>query len=279
MEMKGKKGWKIGGLIILGVGLVILIVLGVKSGNNNDFKMAIVGDNGIMIRSVSWQRGMVNELWVDGGVEVWVPGGMGWYQSDKIGKLLNQEKKTYLANEVMFYNFGFVPDIVVWGNDDNWLSNAAVIKKWGIANYLKFLAVKPRMMVKQETINTNLTAEQDFLNEVIQRDFADSRLLGEDLRLTVYNVGQSQGLANFMARILEWSGFEVVGVDNYAGEIKDDCLVNYGQAAETSYGLKILKKEFGNCQFQKDEELDPMTVELYFGDSYSQMLNYQSYNQ
>jgi hypothetical protein len=241
--------------------------------------MAVIGDNGIMIRSVSWQRGMVNELWVDGGVSVWVPEGMGWYQSDKIGKLLGEEKKEYLANGVMFYNFGFVPDMVVWGNDNNWLSDIAVIRQWGIESYLRYLLAKPRMMVKQETIDTDLTTEQDFLNEVIQRDFADSRLLGEDLRLTVYNVGQSQGLANFMARILEWSGFEVVGVDNYSGEINGNCSVGYGRATSGTYGMKILKKEFGDCQFSEDQDLDPMAVELYFGDSYSQMLNYQSYNQ
>jgi len=135
------------------------------------------------------------------------------------------------------------------------------------------------MMIKRETIDTNLVKSADFLNEVIQRDFADSRVLAEDLRLTIYNVGQSQGLANFMSRVLEWSGFEVVGVDNYAGEMAGNCLVSYGQAAISTYGFKIIQKEFVDCQFQEDQEIDGTAVELYFGDSYSQMLNYPSYQE
>lgn len=273
--MKNRKWWKIWGLIIIGVAAAAWS--GVRGWNNDDFKMAVVGDNGIMIRSVSWQRGMINELWVDGKVPIWVPRGMGWYQADKIGKLLAQEKKEYLTNEVMFYNFGFVPDIVVSGNDDNWPSNVEVIKKWGVEGYLRYLWSKPRMMVKRETISTDLIKEADFLNEIIRRDFADSRLLAEDLRLTVYNVGQSQGLANFMSRILEWSGFEVVGVDNYTGEVTDSCLISYGNSVDSTYGFEVIKKEFGDCRFQKNQELDEMGVELYFGDSYSQMLNYPSY--
>jgi hypothetical protein len=275
--MRIKKWIRLAGLAIL-VGLVVMAVKEVKKWNNDDFKMAVVGDNGIMIRSVSWQRGMVNELWIGGQVPVWVPRGMGWYQSDKIGKLLNQEKKEYLADEVMFYNFGFVPDMVVWGNDQKWLSNGQVISEWGVINYLRYLLTKSKMMIKQETIDTDLTKSADFLNEIIPRDFADSRLLTEDLRLTIYNVGQSQGLANFISRILEWSGFAVVGVDNYSGEMTANCLVSYGQAVGSTYGFKIIKKEFNDCQFQENQDLDEMGMELYFGDSYSQMLNYQSYN-
>lgn len=271
-----KKGIKIFfGLFILG--LIILSVNEVKKWNNDDFKMAVVGEDGIMIRSVSWQRGMVNELWIEGKVPVWIPRGMGWYQSDKIGKLLNQENKWYLAGEVMFYNFGFVPDMVALGNDQNWFSNTGMISDWGVINYLRYMLTKSKMMVKREIINTDLSKSADFLKEIIPRDFADSRLLTEDLRLTIYNVGQSQGLANFLSRILEWSGFSVIGVDNYSGEVKN-CLVGYGQAADNTYGFKILQKEFADCQFQKNPDLEGMGVELYFGDSYSQMLNYPSYN-
>lgn len=276
--MASKKGWKLVVLVLIVLISGGLIFLGIREISNDDFKIAVVSDDGIMVRSISWQRGMVNELWVDGKVSVWVPRGMGWYQSGKIGKLLEQEKKEYLANEVMFYNFGFVPDIVVWENDKNWLANLTVIKKWGVVNYLHYLISRPRMMVKQEVINSDLASETDLLNQVIQRDFADSRILGEDLRLTVYNVSQSQGLAGFISRILEWNGFEVVGVDNYSGDFSDKCLVNYGEAVEKNYSFKVIQKEFSDCRFQESSELDPLALELYFGDSYSQMLNYPSYN-
>jgi hypothetical protein len=151
-----------------------------------------------------------------------------------------------------------------------------VIADWGVINYLRYILTKSKMMVKQETISTDLKNQTDFLNEIIPRDFADSRLLTEDLRLSIYNVGQSQGLANFMSRILEWSGLTVVGVDNYGGEVTD-CLINYGGEVDGTYGFKIIKKEFGDCQFQKNQDLEGMGVEFYFGDGYSQMLNYPSY--
>jgi hypothetical protein len=271
--MKSKK-W----LIFLGIGLVVigLVFREIKSWNDDDFKVAVVGDSGIMMRSISWQRGMVNELWVDGKVPIWVPEGMGWYESEKIRKLLIQEKKENLAGEVMFYNFGFIPDMVIFGDDQNWLQNPGVVEKWGVSSYLRFLMLRSKMMVKSETIKTNLATERDLFNEIIQRDFADSRLLREDLKLTIYNSGQSSGLANFMGRVLEWSGFTVVGIDNYSEDV-GKCKILYGEGVEGSYGFKIIKKEFGSCEYQQSQNVNEKEAELYFGDGYSQMLNYPSY--
>jgi hypothetical protein len=219
---------------------------------------------------------MVNELWVDGKVPIWVPEGMGWYESDKIKRLLGQEKKENLAGEVMFYNFGFIPEVVIFGEDESWLQNTQMIGKWGVVSYLRFLMFRSKMMVKSETIRTDLAKEMDVFDEIIQRDFADSRLLGEDLKLTIYNSGQSSGLANFMGRILQWGGFTVVGIDNYTGEL-DKCKIVYGGGVEGTYGFKIIKKEFGICEYQKSQNVNEKEVELYFGDNYSQMLNYPSY--
>ena len=50
-------------MIVLAV-FTVLAVREIRKWNGDDYKMAVIGDNGIMIRSVSWQRGMVNELWV-----------------------------------------------------------------------------------------------------------------------------------------------------------------------------------------------------------------------
>ena len=134
------------------------------------------------------------------------------------------------------------------------------------------------MMVKQEIIDTDLTKSADFLNSIIPRDFADSRLLTEDLRLSIYNVGQSQGLADFMSRILEWSGFAVIGVDNYNGEPTTGCLINFGQSVGGTYGFKVIRQMFSDCEFRENNDLDEMGVEFYFGDNYAKMLNYPSYN-
>lgn len=265
-------------LLILGFGLIagIFLYQEMRSQNNDDFKIAVVGDNGIMIRSVSWERKMINELWIEGVVPIWIPEGMGWYESNKIKKLLHQEKKENLAGEIMFYNFGFIPDMVIFGEDLNWLKNTEVIKQWGTGNWLRFIISKSRMMVKRETIKTDLSTENDLLDEIIQRDFADNRLLREDLKLTVFNSGQSSGLAGFISKILEWSGFSVVGIDNYAGEV-DKCRVVYGEGVEATYGFKIIKKEFSSCEYQPSQDVNEKEMELYFGDNYSRMLNYPSY--
>lgn len=51
---------------------------------------------------------MISELRVEDEVPVWVPEGMGWYRSDKIRRLLTQEKKEALMPKLVFYNFGVV---------------------------------------------------------------------------------------------------------------------------------------------------------------------------
>ena len=275
--MKKSKAWWVVAVWLLVLGSLWLMIREVGKWNNDDYKIAFMEDSGIMIRSISWKRGMVNELWVDGQVSVWVPKGMGWYQSDKIGRLLDQERKEYLAGKVMFYNFGFVPDMVILDKDDNWLTDTEIVKNWGIVNYFRFLISRSRMMTKRESIDSELVNATELLNEVIQRDFADSRILGEDLKIAIYNVGDSQGLAGFMSKILEWSGFFVMGVDNYAGDKATSCKISYGNLAGDTYGFEIIKEEFDDCRFEENQRLDGMGIEFYFGDSYSKMLNYSSY--
>ena len=265
------------------IGLVVMVIGGVFINSNyrltdNDFRVATVDDNGLILRSVSVQRKMINELDIDKGVSVWIPYGMGWYQSDKVKKILDQEKKQDLASDIFFYNFGFVPDIVIFNNSDNWDSDWQVIKKWGWANYLRYRLVNSNIMIKKESVKEDLLKSNDFLNEIIPRDLADSRLLREDLRISIYNLGESDGLANFMSKILEWSGLTVVGIDNLPENV-DNCLVSYGEETENTYGFKTLKNKFGICKFEKNMSLGKGEVELYFGDKYSQMLNYQSYKQ
>ena len=245
--------------------------------NNDDFKMAFVSDNGLILRTVSWQRGMVNEMDIDGKTSVWIPEGMGWYQSNKIGRLLKQENKESLASKMFFYNLGFVPDVVVFGDGDNWLGDKSVTQKWGILNTLRYWYFGPKMMVKQESIKGDLLNQPEDLGDVVQRDFADSRLLKDDLRLTVYNESQYSGMASFVAKALEWSGLTVVGIENNVGTIDKTCVVDFGAKADKTAGFEVLKLEFEECSFAKDKELNENEAELYIGDKFSQMLNYPSY--
>jgi hypothetical protein len=276
MDKKRGVKWVIIGLLVVVIGGVV-----VKSNyklTDNDFRMAVVDENGLTLRSVSVQRKMVNELVIDKGVEVWIPNGMGWYQSDKIKRILDQEKKQNLASDIFFYNFGFIPDIVIFNNNGGWETNWQVIKKWGWMNYLQYRMIGSKIMIKKESVKEDLIKSNDYLNEIIPRDLADSRLLREDLRISVYNLGQSDGLASFMSRILEWSGFTVVGIDNLPENV-DICLISYGEETENTFGFKTLIDKFNMCKIEKNMSLGKGEMELYFGDKYSQMLNYQSYLQ
>lgn len=270
-----KTSVKIGGILLL-IGLVIWYVkfygLGI-----DDFRIMTINEKGIVLRSISWQRKMINDLRIAPEVKIWVPRGMSWYRSDKIGKLLISQNKRNMANDVAFYNFGFIPDVVFYGNDKSRAQEGEIISKWGIINYVRYLTYSFKLMIKEEVVSSDLVKATDFLNDMVSRDLADSRLLNEDLRLTVYNQSQSNGLASFMSKILEWSGFTVVGVENLGGSV-EMCQINYGAKVNGSYGLKVIKTQFPECEYLQELELGDTELELHFGDKYSQMLNYQGYD-
>lgn len=260
--------------------MVLIISLGLwknREFDRSDFRIAIVNNKGLLLKSVSDDRRMVNTLGIGNEVEVWIPRGLGWYKSSKVLGVLDQEKKKNLIDEVLFYNFGFVPDVIIGGDGVNWLTNWQVINKWGWLNYLNYRLKSESMMIRSETINDDLTKSEDHLNEVVQRDFADSRLLREELRISIYNVGQMKGIANFMARNLEWAGLTVVGIDNYQSDDIEQCLVEYGSAVNKGFGYKVLQKVLPDCNWKVSDKLGKMEVEVYFGDGYAQMINYQGY--
>jgi len=267
-------------LVIVGV---ILIIFGCVYREklrltNNDFRVGIVSQNGIVIKSISKDRNMINTLQVGSEVPVWIPRGMGWYNAGKIAKLLGQENKPELLSEVLFYNFGFVPDVVLTNQNANLFFNWQVCQKWGWLNYLGFWITSGQMMVKEEEYNQNIDDLTVYMGKVASRDFADNRLLREDLRISIFNASGLSGMASFIARNLQWSGLTVVGIDNYPDSIAK-CKIVFGTKAASSYGFEMLKNRFPECENSQNDKLGEMEVELYFGDSFAQMLNYQSYIQ
>ncbi len=271
--MTTKVSWIVALLVIV-VSIVCWWLISNKY-NDNDFRLAFVTDKGVTLRSVSWQRRMVNEVVVDNDVYLWVPKGMGWYQSDKLRKLLLMEKKETLAADIMFFNFGFSPDVVIFDHD-NWLTNMSVISKWGVLNVAKYWWYRLSIMVKEISVEGTLDEKNSILSQVAERDLSDSRVINDDLRLTLFNEGQSSGLATYISQILEWSGFNVVGVEN-APPSNDGCLISYGPKSEIAYGFGLLKRYFSECQWAMNKDLQDKEIELYFGDKYSQMINYASY--
>ena len=112
------------------LGLMVLVVLLTsvifskgfkKNEEGSDFRIGIVADDGIALVSFSKERQMINVLKTQSESQVWIPKGMGWYRSEVVKKILQQEKKENLIGEMLFYNFGFTTDkIVVVKKIDDW---------------------------------------------------------------------------------------------------------------------------------------------------------------
>lgn len=245
-------------------------------GKQEDYRVGMVGRDGIIMWTISAERRMINSLAVEAKKKVWIPGGLGWYQADKVAKILTEEKKRQVAMSVFFYNFGFIPEAVVFGEGD-WPYRKEVVLNWGVVNWLKFWFEKTKYFIKEEILEETAEGADPMLDEMMPRDMADSRILREDLRLTVYNTGKSDGLAGFVARALERSGFTVVGVENYGGS-EDGCQIRYGKGIEERFAFLEIRAIFDNgCRFEEEMSLRSDEMELYFGDKYAEMLNYQSY--
>lgn len=260
-------------ILLMGIGLFLLLVgyAGSRNGfSERDVKLGLLTEHGIGIVSVSRERRMINELTVSSETMVWVPKGLGWYRSDRIMKLLKQEGRDELAGDLFFYNFGMVPDVVLdLDNDDSWENNWQFISKWGIQNWLRFKLEEGQMRYKQET-------QKSEFDEILPRDFSDSLMAKEDLKVSIYNASDNMGLASFMAKVLEWSGLTVVGVENYPTKV-EMCKIVVSSENKLSLGIKFLTKQMKECAVEKSTELSEDNVEIYFGEKFAQMLNYQSY--
>jgi len=268
-----KKSIKLTIGIVIFLLLLIIIIWGGKNWfNDRDFKLGLLTDQGIGIISVSKERKMINELTMSPETMIWVPKGLGWYRSDRILKLLRQENKMSLAEDLFFYNFGLVPDIVLNSNSfEGWENNWQLINKWGGLNWLKFKWQEGQMRYKQESQKSNF-------DEILPRDFSDSQMTREDLKVSIYNASDNTGLASFMAKVLEWSGLTVVGVENYPIQI-DNCKVVFSEKEKALTGITFLKNRLSECFLEESAEMSEGNVEIYFGEKFAQMLNYQSYKQ
>ena len=237
--------------------------------------MGVVWDDGVGIVSISFDRGMVNSMILTDGVELWLPGGLDWYGADKIKKLLDQEDKRDLADEIFYYNLGFLADKVVFLDDFSWDRSRVLCPNMGWWSWLNFVYRRDQMIFKEEAMSGVLGDEVLLLNEVMVRDFADSRLLNEDLRLIILNTTENEGLAGFVAERLSWAGFSVMGVGGAADEV-GKCRLSYGEGSDKSYGWQVLSSLF-DCEQVEDRALADFEVEVYIGEAMAEMINYSGY--
>lgn len=260
-------------VLIISLGLFLIFFGGfflVKktSIEGSDFKLAILADDGVALVSISPERKMINVLKLKDDAKLWIPGGLGWYRNEVVKGLLKQEKKMDLVDELFFYNFGFKADkLLVTDKIDDWK-----IKYW-----LKYRLNVGKMLLKEEIINRDIIEEENLLDEVMIRDFSETNLAKEDLKLSIFNLTNINGLANFIARRFEWLGFSVVSTESLVDMEVDDCLIKYGGEVDKSLGWKTINESI-TCKKEYDENLNKGEIEFYFGDNFSSVIKYPSYN-
>jgi len=267
------------GLVLLFI-LAVLVLVGFLKNKgkdeNLDYKIGIVAGDGMALVSISNERKMINVLNLGTEVDVWIPQGISWYNNTKVKNILEQNKKNDLAKDIFWYNFGFVTNKILFLDSVNeWKSNSILIDNLGFFGWLKYKMNYDSMLLKPEQINGNLTDNNLFLDEIMVRDFSESKLNNEELRLSIFNNTNESGLANFMTKRLEWSGFSVVSTDNNEEKL-NKCLMIYGDNIETTYGWKMINEIF-DCDKKYDQTLNENELELYFDDNLASMIKYSSY--
>ena len=263
---KNKKLFFVFGLFII-FGFLGYLLLNNKEEQGSDYKIGILAEDGVALMSISKERKMINVLKIDPEAKLWIPGGLGWYRNITIKKILNQEKKTNKLGEILFYNFGYKADKLLFLKKvDDWKN----LFWWKLVYYNNFL-------IKDELVKEDIDMSDDFLDEVMIRDFAETKVISEDLKLSIINMTEVNGLANFMTKRFERLGFSVISVGNDLNQGKEGCKILYGQDTTNTYSLSLIKKII-NCEPVEDLGLNENEVEIYFDDNFSKMIEYPSYN-
>lgn len=262
-------------LLLLGI-IIILALLVKRSWRNNDFRLGIITPDQVAILSISPSRGMINLLTVNPEVELWLPEGMGWYQSNKIKKIFDSEKNTELMEKMFYYNFGFIPNkTAIFTKVSDW-RDWKLVKYLGVVDWARYLFEQENWLYKTETINRSFDLEKDILDEVLPRDFADSKLQGGEIKVTVVNGTEENGLGAFVADRLSWMGFNVVSVESEGKKIACEIMVKTGANDLTKKSADILAKMY-KCSQVSNTTLLSDEIILYLGQDFASMIKYSSY--
>jgi hypothetical protein len=259
--------------------LIFIIILGYllkNSWNNNDFKLGIITPSQIAILSISPQRDMINLLSVNPDVEIWLPGGMGWYASNKLLKIYESNKDIKLIKNTFYYNFGFIPDeIVVLDEVGDW-RRLELIKSLGPVNWLRYILEQGNWLYKTDTLTRSMKMEKEKLDEILPRDFAESELLEKEIRVTVINDSQENGLGSFVADRLNWMGFSVMEVRSEIPKKECEIMQKVGGEGVIKKYTELLAEEF-SCSLISSNNLLENELVLYLGENYASMIKYNSY--
>ncbi len=268
-------------LLIMWLFLVFLLILVAvfkfnKWNGKDDFRMGIYTDDKIALLNISPDRKMVNFLEILPEVELWIPQGLSWYRVDKIKGILQEEQKKDLADDILFYNFGFLVDKVVWKKETNfWQNDWNLLNHLGIIGWINYRLGINNWLVKTEIYQGNVVEDKSIIREWAFRDFADNKIINGEVKLSVINTTNQNGLGTFMANLLEFAGFSVISIDSVFENI-DKCKFVYGKEVENSYEFFMIDKIW-DCENILDETLDEWNGELYFGEEEVLMLKYSNY--
>jgi hypothetical protein len=283
MKRSNNKDYKKHFNLFMSVGLIVLFILllvFIKKKDqlkDNDFRLAVITDQNLEMVSISPQRTMVNVLKIKNTVPVWLPYGPGWYRVEQIKKVLDEKKDQKIDNSFFWYNFGYIPDKIIYSNNEEiWKKDSVLISNLGLMNWLKYKFNSGRMLYKQPgIIKDDLLTKNEMLDEEMSRDFADNRIINSDLTISVFNATSENGLASFISERLEWSGFSVVSSESVNTKI-DNCLFIYGPKTKESFAWRTLNTIF-DCKSEYSDGLNENEAELYFGDKYVSVVNYSNY--
>lgn len=266
------------------VGLVLLTLSGLSWVGENwrpktddeDLRVGVLTDSGLAMINVSPARRMINVLEVAGDRDVWIPGGLGWYKSDRVKKLLTLENKTDLVAKVFLLNFGFETNNYLWKESaDPELNSRALVEYWGISGLLKYRMNGGNWLMKRETVTDQ--QGDDVLDGIMPRDMAETRVVNLSSEVTVVNTTNNNGMANFVATAIQRAGLNVVNVLTEDQPLDAKCQIRSAEEGGDKATIDELSKMFPECEKLSDRQVVKGETEIYFGQSWAEMINYQSF--
>lgn len=236
----------------------------------DDYRLGIIANEGVMMVSISPSRRMVNVLRIDKEAEVWIPRGRGWYRSDRIRRIVQEMKEPKIDKEIFFYNFGFWPEKVVYQEKvDSWQKTLRLVDWWKY----KLLSSK---MVENETNWGPKWREESQGKDILERDFSDSRLVNSEVRVSVVNGTDINGLGQFLADRLGWLGMAVVSVENSSLQVKN-CRIEVSNDLSQDKGFEFLWfNESALCSMGINNDLREKEVVIYLGTDWVEMIKYDN---
>lgn len=258
--------------------MVVGLVLGLIKWKwrDDDFRVGIVTPENVALLSISPGRGMINLLTVGSEVELWLPGGMGWYQANRIKKISEMDKNEDLIEKTLYYNFGFIPEKIAYLEKVSDWRSWSLVKYLGAFDWLRYKIFQENWLYKSETISRSLSMEKENLDEILSRDFSDNELSSGEVKISVVNASDENGLGTFVADRLNWMGFSVVGVETEATKKECQIMTTTVPSEITKKYVDILAKTF-DCSQTSNGAMLPDEAIIYLGQNYAQMLKYNSY--